>query len=274
MIYINNKQKIENIKLSKDNFYILSDFDNTLTHKDSFTSWNVFNLNKQMSENYKLESGILFRDYGPLENAPNISENERYKLMEEWWNKHLELFMKYNLNQNFIEQAIDNNYIFLKDGAIDFIEITTQNDIPFIVLSGGIGNIIEKFFENLELENDNLQVISNFLEFDENGNIDRLPNKIIHGMNKNIAEMSNDMKNKIDSKRYKILIGDTLGDIHMVDENELDSTISIAFVKDESEQILNKFSKTFDIILTGNNNFNDIMEILNLRREIFYEELV
>ena len=31
MIYINNQKKIENIKLDKNNFYVVADFDKTLT---------------------------------------------------------------------------------------------------------------------------------------------------------------------------------------------------------------------------------------------------
>lgn len=31
MIYLNNKEKLERIKLEKDNYYIVADFDQTMT---------------------------------------------------------------------------------------------------------------------------------------------------------------------------------------------------------------------------------------------------
>lgn len=40
MKYINQK-KIDKIKLSKDNFYILIDFDRTLTKGNSISCWRV-----------------------------------------------------------------------------------------------------------------------------------------------------------------------------------------------------------------------------------------
>ena len=41
MIYINNEEKLKRINLKKDNFYVVADFDQTITEGSSNSTWGV-----------------------------------------------------------------------------------------------------------------------------------------------------------------------------------------------------------------------------------------
>ena len=41
MEYINHKEKLKDIKLHKNNFYVMIDFDRTITEAQSISAWRV-----------------------------------------------------------------------------------------------------------------------------------------------------------------------------------------------------------------------------------------
>ena len=83
MIYINNQEKIDRLKLEKTNFYVVADFDRTLTEGDSDSTWGVFANANQVSEEYKERRTALFNKYRPIEIDQTISEEEKSKAMTE-----------------------------------------------------------------------------------------------------------------------------------------------------------------------------------------------
>ena len=50
-----------------NNFYIVTDFDRTITAGDSQSSWGVLSKNNNISENYINERQQLYRKYRPIE---------------------------------------------------------------------------------------------------------------------------------------------------------------------------------------------------------------
>ena len=54
MRYI-NQNKLNTIKLNKDNFYVLIDFDRTLTKGDSISCWRVLYYSNLLGENFQNE---------------------------------------------------------------------------------------------------------------------------------------------------------------------------------------------------------------------------
>ena len=52
MIYINNEEKIKNIKFYQDNFYVVADFDRTITKRNSKTSWSILANSNLVDKSY------------------------------------------------------------------------------------------------------------------------------------------------------------------------------------------------------------------------------
>ena len=86
--------------------------------------------------------------------------------MEEWFKKHFELLVSYKTKESdYRDILIDSNLMYFRSGAKEFIEFLHKNNIPLIIISAGIGNIIENFLKINNCLYDNIHIISNKIIF-------------------------------------------------------------------------------------------------------------
>lgn len=231
MIYI-NKEKVESIKLNKSNFYIAVDFDMTITSSKSDDSW--FACSNSLEQAFQDEMDKLYKVYRPIELDYNISYEEKFKAMEEWYRKCMNLYFKYHLTQEQLKESIKRSNLIFREGAKEFLDNMHQNNIPVIILSAGIGNVIEAFLKQNNCYYDNMCIISNFIEFDNDGIAKENDGKLIHTLNKTmVGHISEDLKNKINDKEYRLLLGDLIEDKNMVPKEEWKSTILVRFLREK-----------------------------------------
>ena len=53
----------------------------------------------------------------------------------------------------------------------------------------------------------------------------------------------------------------------MIDKEKLQNTLTFGFLDENIEQNLERYKENFDIILTGNDNFNTVRKILKNKEE-------
>lgn len=227
MQYI-NYDKLDKIKLNNSNFYVALDFDQTLTSPDGLSSWDACGF--PLGDNFKKETEILFEKYGPIELDYTISFEEKNKAMIEWYYGNFELYYKYNLTKKDLEKSVSG--IIFRQGAQQFLKSMYKANIPVIILSAGIGNIIELFLRKNNCFTNNIHIISNFIPFDENGNIKKYTGELIHTLNKTMnRHISQEIYQKINNKKYRLLLGDFIEDKKMVPIEDWDRTISVRIFK-------------------------------------------
>lgn len=262
MQYI-NEEKLSRIKLN-NNFYVATDFDKTLTANNSTSSWgvceNVFN------DDFLKKTKELIEKYAPMELDYNITVSEKEKVMEEWSWASLDLIYEYNLTKVLLEKGVDSSDLIFRDGAKEFLEVMNKNNIPVIIMSAGIGNVIEMFLKKNNCYYDNIFIISNFIEFDENGNMKKFKNNMIHTLNKTLkGHLNNEILKKIRDKKYRLLFGDFIEDKNIVPKEEWDDTISVGFLCSKIEKNLSVYRGNFDIVLTDEDaSFNKVRKMLNI----------
>lgn len=115
MIYYNS-DKVKNIKNISDNsLYVVTDFDRTLTLGTSKSSWEILS-SSFVDKNYIVERDKLAKIYRPIEVDETIDEKTKNKKMIEWWQKHIELLIKYKLKEEviipWITKVKNNNYYY------------------------------------------------------------------------------------------------------------------------------------------------------------------
>lgn len=225
MIYI-NKKKIENIKLNKSNFYVAIDFDRTITSFESDDSW--FACSNMLEQEFQNEIDDLYKKYRPIEIEYNISYEEKFKAMEEWYRKCMNLYIKYHLTKEQLQESLKRSKLVFRDGAKEFLEEMKKDDIPVVIVSAGIGNVIETFLKENNCYFDNMYLISNFINFDKAGVAKENFDNIIHTLNKTIeGHITKEFTDKIKNKKYRLLFGDLIEDKCMVPKNEWNQTISV-----------------------------------------------
>ena len=147
MIYYNS-DKVKNIKNISDNsLYVVTDFDRTLTLGSSKSSWEILS-SSFVDKNYIVERDKLAKIYRPIEVDETIDEKTKNKKMVKWWQKHIELLIKYKLKEEVINNAIkDVNIMDKRSGLIEMLTSFHKRNIPVIIISAGIGNFIELFLK-------------------------------------------------------------------------------------------------------------------------------
>ena len=247
MRYINEK-KLEKIKLEADNMYVVIDFDRTITAKDSQDSWDAAAI--MLGEDFKQKSYKLYQKYRPIEQDYTITYKEKNKAMEIWYKACMDLYYEYGLTKEKLEESVQKSELKFRDGMKDFLKEMHQKNIPVIICSAGIGNVIELYLKAQNCYYDNMYIISNFLTFDENGQIEEYKNKLIHTMNKTInGNLPEEIESKLKGRKYRLLLGDTIEDKQMLDESENSNTITVGFLNDKIEQNLELYKKEFDVCI-------------------------
>ena len=168
--------------MDNSNFFVAIDFDRTITATESTDSWDA--CGNILGRNYKKESNELCKKYGPIELDYLISFEQKNTAMIEWYYESLKLYYKYHLTLDKMEESINNSNLVFRSGAKEFLQEMYIKNIPVVILSAGIGNVIERFFKKNNCYYDNIYIISNFLEFDEDGNILEYKGDLIHTLNK------------------------------------------------------------------------------------------
>lgn len=263
MIYINNKEKLNEIKLNKDNFYVVADFDKTITEGYSISTWGVMANARNVAPDYTQRRTALYNHYRPIEIDSTISDEEKSKEMADWWNAHIALFYEYELREESLNEAASKGGLKYREGAKVFLKQMNDLNIPVIIISAGVGNVIEKFLKDNGDYYPNIKIISNFIIF-ENGKIKEMSGEPIHALNKNIVKLDENSKKEIESKDYILLAGDGLADLKMIPEEDKKKAITVGFLDENVEENLEYFNKEFDIVITDNGSFEELNGILNI----------
>lgn len=258
MIYINNQEKINNFK--KENFYIITDFDRTLTTKESEPSIGI--VPKYLGGECLEERMKIFNYYRPLELDYTLDVMEKQKIMKEWANKSFTLVAKYITEDN-INKALENANMHFRKGVKEFlIKMNTMN-IPVIIMSSGVGNIVRAFLEKEKCLFNNMKIVSNFYEFKNEKTYIDLEN-IMATVNKEYKRIPENIRKDIEQKENGLVFGDLIEDIKMANEENISDTITFGFLDVKVEENLEAYKNNFDVVLTEDNNFNDIIKILNI----------
>ncbi len=247
MKYINSK-KIDNIKLNKENFYVLIDFDRTLTKEGSISCWRVLYYSDLLGEDFK-------QRYDQIHDKNSETWECRFK-------EYIDLLHEKNLTNKIIKGAIEKTDLQLRDGAKEFLRKMNEMDIPVIIISCSIGNVIKEYLKFNNCNYENIYIYANYCD------IDKKQNDIytVTPVSKQKVTFSKNIEDIIVTKEYILLLGDVVDDVNMVTKEKLEQTITVGFLDKKIEQELELYKSTFDIVLTDNASFKEVEDILLNKR--------
>ncbi len=243
-----NEEKLDKIKLDANNMYVVIDFDRTITAKDSQDSWDAAAI--MLGEEFTKKSYELYQKYRPIEQDYTITYKEKNRAMEIWYKSCMDLYYEYGLTKEKLEKSVEKSGLKFRNGMKEFLKEMYEKNVPVIICSAGIGNVIEIYLKDNNCYYENMYIISNFLMFDRNGKIEEYRNKLIHTMNKTVnGNLPKEIQDKLEGRQYKLLLGDTIEDKQMLDESEMSNTITVGFLNDKIEQNLELYKKEFDVCI-------------------------
>lgn len=270
-VYTNNQlqEKLNKIKsdgLSK--LHIVADFDRTLTKcfldgKKIPSAIALIREGGYLTDDYPKKAFELFDKYHPIELDETLDYNYRYEKMHEWWEIHKKLLIESGMHQDIIENIIKNYPKMFREGTIEFLNYLSVHNIPLLIFSSGIGNLIEGYLKKENSLTNNIHILSNTFEFNEEGFAIGYKNEIIHVLNKSETKINNkDYLDLIETRKNIILLGDSMGDLGMVDNLKTQTLIKIGFLNEDVENKLSLYQENFDIVITDDGSMNYVLELL------------
>ncbi|XP_062211942.1 uncharacterized protein LOC133912959 [Phragmites australis] len=260
---------------------VIADFDGTLTRYwyDGARGQSSHGLLRQGNEEYDAKREALYEHYHPIEICPDIPLPEKAKLMEEWWEKTHGLLIEGGLTYEAIKKSVADASIAFRDGVVELFEFMEERDIPVLVFSAGLADIIEEVFrQKLHLSFKNIKIVSNRMVFNEEGRLVAFKGKTIHVLNKNehaldmadpVHDNLGDPNGSIDDyslvkKRTNVLLlGDHIGDLGMSDGLNYENRIAVGFLNTNIEKSLKDYSKAFDIVYLNDAPMWGVVELVS-----------
>lgn len=259
---------------------VIADFDATLTKfwVNGTRGQSSHGLLQQDNPEYDAKRQQLYEHYHPLEFSPTLGLEEKRKLMVEWWGKTHALLIEGGLTYESIKQSVANANIAFREGVSELFEFLEERDIPVLIFSAGLADIIEEVLrQKLRRSFKNVKIVSNRMVFN-NGQLVSFKGKLIHSLNKNehaldMAEPVHERFGDIDGptddndllkKRTNVLLlGDHTGDLGMSDGLNYDTRISVGFLNHNVENSLSCYREAFDVVLMNDAPMWEVIKLVS-----------
>ncbi|CAO3625502.1 unnamed protein product [Cunninghamella echinulata] len=262
------------IQGGKSNLHFICDFDMTISKhwvrnkvtdalERNASSHGVPARYDKLSPEFKKETARLYNTYYPIEIDKTMTFEEKIPSMIQWWMKAHEAMVKQNMTRQDIVNMVEQVNIELRAEVDKVLQKCRDLEIPFLVFSAGIGNIIEQILLKRQLYYDNMHIVSNMMVFNKDGVCTGFNDPLIHVFNKSEFQLeSTPYYSLIQHRTNVILVGDSLGDLQMSQGIQHDLCLNIGFLNHDIEFLEPRYLQAFDIVIEGDANMIPILEIL------------
>lgn len=265
---------------------LISDFDHTLSAFTSHSSHGTLEHSSELPADYMPKVQALFDHYYPIEMDHTISAEQKEATMVAWWEAAHSLLLDYRFNRSFItaavKQAIQQHKLTYRPAATAVLHYCHQHSLPLLVFSAGLGDTIEEFMRQTNTDLPNVDVVSNFMRFDDTGTLVAFQPDLIHSLNKNYSHVVRQRGERrglggsgcvVDElhaveRRNVILLGDSVGDCQMsVGLEAVNVILRIGWLNGEwpvAAERLAKYEAVYDVLIGENGGMEFVLELLEM----------
>ncbi|MFT5369691.1 MAG: HAD superfamily hydrolase (TIGR01544 family) [Candidatus Latescibacterota bacterium] len=247
-----------------DGICVVSDWDRTLTYPKTAdgqetTSYLVIVHGGYLGDGYRDEMARLYVKYRSMELATDVAEVDKLRSMNAWWVAAFELLKAFGLTREMIQDVGTRDVMVLRDGAEKFFQALDGGHIPLQVVSAGLGDVIVAFLEARGLKRDHMDVVANWLQFDEQGLVTGCGEPVIHSANKTqLVDVG-----QLGDRTCVLLLGDTLEDADMVTNFEGGTVIRVGFLNEDTQADRAAFAAQYDVVIENNGDFGYVNDLLS-----------
>ncbi|KAJ3271642.1 hypothetical protein HDV01_006512 [Terramyces sp. JEL0728] len=251
-----------------DHLHFIADFDFTMTRffhlgLRSMSSHSIINKSTYCSQDVKDKLSVLFSTFHPFELDHDITLEEKTVKMIEWWTSEHEILVSLGLTQSDLEACVDQNPVTFRPFLKELIDLATKLNVPFLVFSAGLGDVIEIVLKKAGLLTRDMAIVSNRMEFGQD-KIIGFKEPLIHTLNKNEAAMDKEHYDKVKDRDNVILMGDSIGDLHMADGIPHKTKLTVGFLNTNVQNLRDLYLEKFDIVLTNDTTLETLYLLLQV----------
>ncbi|XP_056261945.1 cytosolic 5'-nucleotidase 3 [Pseudoliparis swirei] len=260
-VHMRDPERVEQIicgliKGGASKLQIITDFDMTLSKfavngNRCPSCHNIIDNCKLVTEECRAKLLQLKNKYYLIEVDPQLTMEEKYPFMVEWYFKTHTLLVEQRLERDKLAEVVRESHAALRDGYEHFFDRLQQHDVPVFIFSAGLGDVLEEIIRQAGVYHPNVKVVSNFMDFDENGVLKGFKGELIHVYNKHDGALRNtEYFKQVKASCNVVLMGDSLGDLSMADAvPHVENILKIGFLNDKVEERLDKYMDSYDIVL-------------------------
>lgn len=228
---------------------VIVDFDRTVTRarragRDGEANPSCHRVLEQYSgfpQSYERKSRALFEQYYPVEVDHDVPHADKYAAMQQWWERAHALFLSETggVAADDVPRMVREAAVELREGVLEFFERCAAAGVPLLVFSAGVADVIEEVLRTHALLLPNVRVIGNRLRYASTGDGARqvvgFEPPLIHTLNKNEAAAAHFGAGTWEALQHRphvLLLGDSLGDLHMSNGVRGATVLSIGFLND------------------------------------------
>lgn len=237
---------------------IVTDFDRTLTKcfvdgQLGHASYGVIDDSSYIADSIIQELRTLKEKYFPIEMSTVLTEEEKIPYMIEWWISAINIAAKAGVQKRLLPAMVRESRAVLRDGSDQFFHLIKENNIPILIMSAGIGDIVEEILRQQAEISSSIKVVANYYTYDKDNIVTGIKDDLIHTFNKNeVSKKQVEYFNHFKERNNVILMGDTLGDPGMADGVQNANTVlKIGFLNKDIDQSLPRYMSDYDIVLTN-----------------------
>jgi len=221
----------------------------------------------------------LMEKYYPIETDPHMSMAEKTPYMVEWYTMVNRLLLSQGLTRDDVASAVEQCMDFqLRKGVVEVFQLAHQAGIPVVVLSAGLGNIIEEVLRQRIPKPDgttgtgweNVYVLSNTLLWDSRGEHIGFSEPIIHPFNKSLRDAPADLRQLIAGRDRVLLCGDGLGDLAMDQGHSTSTVLRVGFLNERVDARVAQYTaqSAYDSVVLNDGSFDPTLNMLRLLCDI------
>nr|XP_040032874.1 7-methylguanosine phosphate-specific 5'-nucleotidase-like [Gasterosteus aculeatus aculeatus] len=203
----------------------------------------------------------LLNTYYPIEIDAGRTAEEKLPLMVKWWTEVHELLIQQRIRKDMLAKAVKESSAVLRDGYKLFFDHLTEQQVPLMIFSAGVGDVLEEVIRQNHVFYPNVHIISNYMDFDQTGALRAFKGQLIHSFNKREGALSHAAGlRELQGRPNVLLLGDSLGDLTMADGvSEHQNILTIGFLNDKVEERKEAYINSFDIVLVQ----DETMDVAN-----------
>lgn len=267
------------LQAGKDKTFFVLDFDRTITKCYLEDGGRALDCHDILASCPKISWGckrmmeLLMNKYYPIEVDAKMSKEEKTPHMVEWYKLVNQLLAAQGLNRSDVEVAVSGCKDFrLRSGVEELFQIAHRKGIPIIVVSAGLGNVIEEVIRQCirkpsgEVGSpwNNVRVLSNTLLWNHAGHFKGHSEPLIHMFNKSLQDAPEDVKDLIEGRHVGVLVGDGLGDLTMADGHQTTTVIKVGFLNEKIEERLPSYCAdgAYDRVVLNDGTYEPVLDML------------
>lgn len=260
-----------------NDLHIISDFDMTLTKYDvngqrNTTSHAVVANSSRTPQKMKDETDALYQHYYPIEVSHELSPEEKFQHMEDWWHKVHAVIVDAGLTRGDLEHMVADSPIVWREGIPQLMGAADAAGVPLLVFSAGLADVITEVLRSAGLLTGSMHVISNRMIFEESPphRVIGFDEPVIHVFNKNegaLAAAHVPYFQEVAHRGNVLLLGDSLGDLRMSEGMSHSALLTVGFLNHDVPQLLPQYKERYDIVLTGDAPATLLCDLLQLVAE-------